>query len=97
MTRIATQCMPGPMGPFGGLAHARSTTRVTDVREGEVYIAPSGRLCMLMPRPARGIGSDGDTLIFAYLSRGRPSKEDGFNLSRVNIGCLQKLTAVVRA
>ncbi len=48
---------------------------------GAVYITPMGRTCQLLPAPAKGPGSDGAMLLFAYLKRdGQRSVEDGFNM-----------------
>lgn len=62
----------------------------TPLRVGAVYLSPRGKLCTLLPPPARGPGSDGTVLQFAYLRRdGHRSVEDGFSLSVANARRLQ--------
>ena len=48
---------------------------------GAIYMTPMGRACQLLPPPAKGPGSDGAMLQFAYLKRdGTRAVEDGFNM-----------------
>ncbi|MCU0967066.1 MAG: hypothetical protein MUF08_19005 [Burkholderiaceae bacterium] len=67
--------------PRATLQHKASNGRKTELVEGAVYMTPLGRLCQLLPPPTAGIGSDGLTIMFAYLrSDGTRLKDDGFSL-----------------
>ena len=67
--------------------------RVTDLIPGARYATALGRLCVLMPKPTSGPGSDGMSLSFAYVSErdGAVLKDDGFMLHPRNVSaCLRE-------
>ena len=77
----------------------RAVTLAT-LRQGCVYRAPSGRLCTLLPVPARGPGSGGTWFAFAYLdSTWVPPlhrlvlQPDAFRLSAQNVPLLREVRA----
>lgn len=63
----------------------------TDLNVEELYIAPTGRLCRLMPRPRSGPGSGDSGFSFEYVDGARRLKEpDAFFLSPGNVGVLKR-------
>lgn len=65
--------------------------RPSDLIPGVQYETALGELCVLLPRPDKGPGSDGTFFSFAYVRRGSVLKDNGFTLSLKNVGaCLRE-------
>lgn len=65
--------------------------RSSDLVPGVQYETAMGELCVLLPRPVTGPGSDGTFLSFAYVRRGVVLKDNGFTLNPNNVGaCLRE-------
>lgn len=64
--------------------------RAADLVPGRLYLSPSGRTCMLLQPQDSGLSRT--TFLFAYLNRsGRPTRDDGFNLSAGNARAIAAL------
>jgi hypothetical protein len=62
-----------------------------DLVPGNLYLSPSGRLCVLCPMPRMGPNSDG-VYSFDYITRdGKPAKDEGFRLSPNNLLAISKM------
>ena len=83
---------------YSALPAGRAVSLAT-LRQGRAYRAPSGRLCALLPAPARGPGSGGTWFAFAYLDSTwvpplhRLVQADAFRLSAENVALLREVGA----
>jgi hypothetical protein len=76
-----------------------NTLRAVDLQAGNIYVSPTGRLCKLLPAPAKGLGSGlSRTFLFAYLSReGLRKISDGFALTDANVCHLRLFAGISTA